>query len=224
MPLAALLVLLSFVPSGAPPNQRSDALAQPGQEAQPQPPSPASQSPSATQAPSQSHSAKSSAASKAPATAKSRNHKKKSAAPCVASTTVHTPASSKTQNASPDSAGQSSAGSSGTAAPTKDCPPPRIVVRQGGTSEPAIQLAGGPTADQAAQERAGISQLLAQTDQNLKKTAGMQLTAAQQDTVTQAREFMEQSKSAMTNGDLERAHTLVWKAKLLSEDLVKPEK
>jgi hypothetical protein len=35
---------------------------------------------------------------------------------------------------------------------------------------------------------------------------------------------MEQSKAAMSQGDLERARTLAWKAQLLSDDLVKPEK
>jgi hypothetical protein len=52
----------------------------------------------------------------------------------------------------------------------------------------------------------------------------MQLSATQQDTVSQTRQFMEQSKTAMAAGDFERARTLAWKAQLLSEDLAKPEK
>ena len=52
----------------------------------------------------------------------------------------------------------------------------------------------------------------------------MQLSAAQQDTVSQTRQFMEQSKAAMAAGDFERARTFAWKAQLLSEDLAKPEK
>jgi len=82
-------------------------------------------------------------------------------------------------------------------------------------------LAGG-TGNQAARD--GINQLLGKTDENLKKTSGMQLTTSQQDTVTQTRQFVEQSKAAMSQGDLERARTLAWKAQLLSDDLVKPEK
>jgi hypothetical protein len=97
-------------------------------------------------------------------------------------------------------------------------------VRRGGTDEPAIQLAGGPTADQAADKRSAVNQLLEVTDENLKKTAAMQLSSAQQDTITQTRQFVEQSKTAMANGDFERARTLAWKAQLLSEDLVNPEK
>jgi hypothetical protein len=85
-------------------------------------------------------------------------------------------------------------------------------------------LAGGPKADQAGQKRDTINQLLGVTDQNLKKTAAMQLSPNQQDTVTQTRQFIDQSKTAMAEGDLERARTLAWKAELLSEDLVKPEK
>ena len=60
--------------------------------------------------------------------------------------------------------------------------------------------------------------------QNLKRAADMQLSAAQQDTVSQTRQFMEQSKAAMAAGDFERARTFAWKAQLLSEDLAKPEK
>ena len=111
-----------------------------------------------------------------------------------------------------------------TAATPKNCPPPRIIVRQGGTSEPSIQLAGGPTADEAARKRDAINQMLGVTDQNLRKAAGRQLTDTQQATVTQAKQFMEQSKQAITDGDLERARTLAWKAQVLSEDLVTPEK
>ena len=106
----------------------------------------------------------------------------------------------------------------------KDCPPPKIIVRRGGSKEPNIQLAGGPTAEQSAQQRNAINELLGISDQNLKKAAEMQLSAAQRDTVLQTRQFMQQSKAAMTAGDFERARTLAWKAQLLSEDLAKPEK
>lgn len=96
-------------------------------------------------------------------------------------------------------------------------------MRQGGSKEASIQLAGGPNAEQSAQRNA-INQLLGVSDQNLKRAADLQLNSAQQDTVLQTRQFIEQSKAAMANGDFERARTLAWKAQLLSEDLVKPEK
>ena len=95
-------------------------------------------------------------------------------------------------------------------------------MRQGGTSEPSIQLAGGAAA-QTSHERDTANQMLGTTEANLKTLAGRQLSPNQQDMVNQARQFMEQSKAAVDAGDLERARTLAWKAQLLSEELVKPE-
>jgi len=66
--------------------------------------------------------------------------------------------------------------------------------------------------------------MLGATEANLKKIAGNQLTPSQQEMVNQIRQFMEQSKAAVGDGDLERARTLAWKAQLLSEELVKPPK
>jgi hypothetical protein len=119
---------------------------------------------------------------------------------------------------------QSAAASGAQPTPAKSCPPAKIIVRQGGTTEPRIQLAGGPTPAEAARKRDAVNQLLGTTNQNLKKTAGWQLSTSQKDTVTQTRQFIEQSKAAMADGDLERARTLAWKAELLSEDLVSPQK
>jgi len=65
--------------------------------------------------------------------------------------------------------------------------------------------------------------MLGATETNLKKVAGQQLSLNQQASVTQIREFMEQSKTALAAGEMERARTLAWKAKLLSDDLVKPQ-
>lgn len=98
-----------------------------------------------------------------------------------------------------------------------------MIVRQGGTSEPSIQLAGG-AAGPTSHERDTANQMLGTTEANLKKVAGRQLSPNEQDMVNQARQFMEQSKAAVTAGDMERARTLAWKAQLLSEELIKPEK
>ena len=95
-------------------------------------------------------------------------------------------------------------------------------MRQGGTSESSIQLAGGATGHPTSHERDTANQMLGPTEANLKKIAGRQLSPNQQDMVNQIRQFMEQSKAAVDAGDLERARTLAWKAQLLSEDLVKP--
>ena len=105
-----------------------------------------------------------------------------------------------------------------------NCPPSKIIVRQGGASEPAIRLAGGPAGDQATQQQNTANQMLAGAEQNLKTIAGRALTANQQDMVNQVRQFMEQAKAASAAGDVDRARTLAWKAQLLSEELVSPEK
>jgi hypothetical protein len=106
----------------------------------------------------------------------------------------------------------------------KPCPPAKVVVRQGGITEQSIQLAGGTGGNDASHKRDAAKGMLAATEENLKKMDGQQLTTAQQDSASQIRQFVKQSKSAMAAGDLERAQTLAWKAKLLSDDLVSPGK
>jgi hypothetical protein len=101
------------------------------------------------------------------------------------------------------------------------CPPPKKVVRNGGSNETAVQLVGGATAEQAAQQRS-IDELAAATNANLKKLEGRQLGSSQQDMVSQVKQFMEQSKAAVGAGDLERGQNLATKAHLLSDELVKP--
>ena len=129
-----------------------------------------------------------------------------------------TPASG-TQSATTPSATDTT-GSSQPPAQTapKNCPPSKTIVRQGGTSEPSIQLAG----DQPQSQRDAVNQMLVSTESNLKKLADRQLNANQQDMVGQIRQFMQQSKSAQASGDYERARTLAWKAQLLSEELINP--
>ena len=133
------------------------------------------------------------------------------------------PASSTNSgSASPAPAGAESQ-SGGVSEAPKNCPPAKIVVRQGGITEQSIQLAGGSGND-AIQKRDAANRMLAATEENLNKISGRQLSTDQKDSATQIRQFMKQSKSALASGDLERAQTLAWKAKLLSEDLVNPGK
>ena len=105
--------------------------------------------------------------------------------------------------------------------PPKNCPPEKIVVRQGGAAEQSIQLAGG---DQESQKKKDTNQMLGSTEENLKKISGIQLSPEQQETVSQIKQFVDQSKDALAAGDLDRGHTLAWKAQLLSEDLINPQK
>ena len=94
------------------------------------------------------------------------------------------------------------------------------IVRNGGTSEPAVQLAPDVPPQQSSQESQTAAELLASTDANLKQAVGRSLTAEQQDTVKQVKNYMEQAKAAATDGDVQRAYNLALKANLLSADLV----
>lgn len=156
--------------------------------------------------------------------AKKPAHKKKPAANCDAGSA---PAgSSQSANSAPKtpgaSAGNNSAQNSGKTAPSTNCPPAKIIVSHGGATESSIQLEGGSGGKGASQQRDATAQMLGTTENNLKKLNGQQLSQSQQESVTQVRQFVEQSKTALASGDTERARTLAWKAKTLSEDLVKP--
>jgi hypothetical protein len=65
-------------------------------------------------------------------------------------------------------------------------------------------------------------ELIAATDDNMKKIEGRQLNPSQQEMVSQIGQFRKQSKTAALAGDLDRAHNLALKAHLLSDELVKP--
>jgi len=176
--------------------------------------------------------------SKPPAAAKPRRKKRIASSNCGTLPAPSTPAQSgtsasgdaaqtsgvQTSSAQTSSSQNSSAQNSAAPAAAKPCPPKKVIVRHGGTSEPSIQLAGGPANDKSAQQRNAANQLLGIAESNLKKIAEAQLTPAQQDTVSQIRQFMDQSKAAADSGDTERARTLAWKAETLSEDLVNPQK
>jgi hypothetical protein len=95
-------------------------------------------------------------------------------------------------------------------------------VRQGGITEQSIQLAGG-SSDEAT-KRGEANQKLKETEDNMKKLTGRQLSSAEQSSVSQILEFVDQSKKAADNGDLERAYRLALKAQILSDDLVNPKK
>jgi outer membrane biosynthesis protein TonB len=102
-----------------------------------------------------------------------------------------------------------------------DSAPEKKVVKNGGTADPAAQLAPGVSNEQASRQRQSTTQLLATTDTNLKQLASRQLSTAQQDSVSQIRKYMEQAKAAEDAGDVQRAQNLASKALMLSDDLVK---
>jgi hypothetical protein len=95
----------------------------------------------------------------------------------------------------------------------------KVVVRNGGTSDPTVQLSPKLSDDQASQKRDTTNDLLTATDTKLKEASGRQLSSAQQDNVAQIRSYIQQAKAATTEGDLDRAHNLAFKAHLLSDEL-----
>lgn len=129
-------------------------------------------------------------------------------------------ASGTTTKKSGSEAGSSQSAPAGTSSP---CPPPKVIVRQGGTSQPSVQVAGGAPGSQTSQQRNTANEMLDVAEGNLKKIAGRQLSSQQQEMVSQIHQFMDQSKASVVDGDVDRARTLAWKAQLLSEELVKPE-
>ena len=119
--------------------------------------------------------------------------------------------------------GNSNSGSSAKSktASLRPCPPPKKVVRNGGSDDPKIELLGGTPAQQASNERS-TEEITAATEENLKKLAGRQLNSEEQETVNQIKQFMQQSKEAITSGSPDRGRNLALKAKLLSDELIKP--
>ena len=152
---------------------------------------------------------------------KPHRRKKKTTAGCGTLPAPNSTAASAS-SAKKSSAGSTDAQTSAGTKVVKNCPPEKVVVRHGGSTDPSIQLAGGATGGQATQEKATANQMLASTEENLKKLEARQLSASERATVTQIREYVEQSKSAITSNDLERARTLAWKAQTLSDDLANP--
>ena len=75
------------------------------------------------------------------------------------------------------------------------------------------------TDEQSARTKEANADLLNQATANLQKVSGRPLTTEQQETANQIRKFVEQSKGADQEGDLQRAGTLANKAKLLSDSL-----
>ncbi|HEY6767716.1 MAG TPA: hypothetical protein VI386_23430, partial [Candidatus Sulfotelmatobacter sp.] len=150
-----------------------------------------------------------------------KSHKRKSKKSIAHSGCTPTPpagatsASAKTK-ATPAANANTKSNSSNT-----DCPPPKTVITNGGAAEPAVQLTGGEDAAKA-QDRSTTDQMLGTAEDNLKKISGKQLTVAEQDMVSQIRQYMDQSKEAVTAGDTERGRTLAQKAQLLSDELAKP--
>ena len=105
--------------------------------------------------------------------------------------------------------------------PAPDGGPRKVVVREGGANEPTAQIVPGMTPAEAVRRRQNAERLLTSTDEQLKQLAERTLNAHQEDTVGQIRNYMEGARSALKEGDVQRASTLAEKAHLLAKDLAK---
>jgi outer membrane biosynthesis protein TonB len=119
-------------------------------------------------------------------------------------------------------------------------PSPAIPVQQDSKSSTATQTAstaeptGGdsasapsPIGNLSAGDTAGSSQLRQETTDLISsserrlRTVPHSLSSDQQTTVAQVRKFLDQAQQAVKSQDLEAAHTLATKAKLLLDELLK---
>ncbi len=224
MTLAAVLLvcLASLFPAGMRASPAQDQGSASTSQTQAPTPAPAAASPS-----SQNHSSP----SPAKPSPKPRQHRKKPAVPdcSTSTTTANQPAAGNSANASSSGSTTTSAGDTNQPSATdakstagKPCQPPIVVIKNGGSKEPTVQLKGDATAEQASKERSTTDQLTAATEENLKKIGERQLSSSQQDVVNQVKDFLEQSKKAIAAGDLDRGRNLAMKARLLSDELLKP--
>ncbi len=161
--------------------------------------------------------------------APAQNAKPPASSPGAAKTTSKHPAhptKNKAADCASSSSAKSSAAKSGSTNTTdsakKPCSPQKVIVKNGGSDEPIVQLKNDTPSAKASNELLNTEQLRLVTEDNLKKIAGRELTANQQEMLNQIKQFIEQSKTAVADGDLERGHNLAMKARLLSDELVNP--
>lgn len=98
--------------------------------------------------------------------------------------------------------------------------PPKIVIQEGGSNDTAGQISTAMGHDEATHRHLSTAQLLESAETNLRGL-NRTLTADEQATVGQIKDYIEQSRSATAQQDLVRAHNLALKAHLLSDELVK---
>lgn len=100
-----------------------------------------------------------------------------------------------------------------TPAPTPPAQTPPQQQQQG-------QLTASVSHHDALQQKVDTQQLLDATENNLRGL-NRSLSSDEEVMVAHIRSYMQQSKNAITDGDLERAYNLALKARLLSDELVK---
>jgi hypothetical protein len=95
---------------------------------------------------------------------------------------------------------------------------PKTVVKNGSTDDSKVNKSPDPS-PQARQQIDHTKELLDSSEANLKKVSARPLNESQQETVKQIESYMEQSKAAAEDDDVQRAYNLAVKANLLSAEL-----
>lgn len=103
----------------------------------------------------------------------------------------------------------------------RNTPPKKIIpAEKAEPTPPPGQISPGPTPAAGPQDRAATEQLLQLAEANLNGIK-RQLTRDEEVKRTQVKEFISQSRKAVTENDPDRAHRLAVKAQVLSDELVK---
>jgi len=104
--------------------------------------------------------------------------------------------------------------------PSSDNGTTKTVVRNGSTKDSGAAIAADVPQSKSSHDLQTTNDLLDKTDANLKRLEGKTLSEAQQDTLRQIRNYMDQARSAVKNEDIEHAYNLAKKANMLSADLL----
>jgi hypothetical protein len=99
-------------------------------------------------------------------------------------------------------------------------PPPRITIDNAGVDDQTGNISGPISHTEEVHHRMSTLQLNQSTEENLR-LLNRQLTAEEQASLSQIRNFMAQANAATKDGDVIRAHNLALKAHLLSDELAR---
>jgi len=99
--------------------------------------------------------------------------------------------------------------------------PTKVIVRHGSTADPELEFVPSLSREQASRQLQYTNQLLSGTEANLKTASARQLKPGEQDQIKQIHTYMDQAKAAANAGDVQRAQNLAYKARLLSNELVR---
>jgi outer membrane biosynthesis protein TonB len=98
--------------------------------------------------------------------------------------------------------------------PKQETKPETKTTEQASNKVPAVPAVGQLSAGDPADLRNQTEDSIASTERGLKDI-NRQLSDQEQKTIAQIREFLKQAKAALTTGDVDGAHTLALKAKVL---------